>query len=144
MKGIGAFIALLLKISCDAGHVPQGELAFSQKVPSSRYTLEEAFAVLREKYELEQARYKCIVAEERYFFPVDQKTFPWRKLGYWVDPFAGECGKYTDPMKYVDDGVYQRISFESQEDGYRYTYKDPPQMYLLGAGLQLRQRFLGF
>ena len=127
-------------VSC--GEVTTGALSFSQKAPAPRYTPEEAFALLRNQYKLDYSTYICIVVDDRYFFPIDQKGFSWRKLGYWVDPCTGACGEYTDSMIYVEDGVYKGISFERQKDGL--TYRSSPQILRLGAWLQLRQHFLGF
>lgn len=140
MKRILVFIMLLFMVSC--GEVTTGALPFSQKAPAPRYTPEEAFALLRNQYKLDNSRYICIVVDDRYFFPIDQKSFSWRKLGYWVDPCTGACGKYTDSMISVEDGVYKGIFFERQKD--ELTYRSSPQIFRLGTWLQLRQHFLGF
>lgn len=141
-RRIGVFMALLFMVSCSGGNMSTGELPFSQHAPAPRYSPEEAFSLLRDQYKLDRDRYICIVVDDRYFFPLDQKSFSWRKLGYWVDPFTGTCGKYTDSMKYVEDGLYEGMIFERQKDGC--TYKSSPHTLRLGTWLSLRQRFLGF
>ncbi|MGN0820273.1 MAG: hypothetical protein ACI4OX_00620 [Akkermansia sp.] len=142
MRRILVFMVLLFMVSCGQGNISKGELPFSQKAPAPRYSPEEAFALLRDQYKLDNARYVCIVVDDRYFFPIDQKNFSWRKLGYWVDPVTGACGKYTDSMKYVENGVYKGISLERQKDGL--TYRSSPQIFRLGTWPHLQQRFLGF
>lgn len=143
-------IASLLLISCEAGKGAVGELSFSPQAPASspRYTPEDAFRLLHEKYQKGKRETvvgnHCIVFDDKYFFPVAQKTLSWRKEGHWVDPFTGEYGEYhTAPGKapvYVEDGVYQGVLFERQKDG---SYKSSPHTYHLGVWPNLRKRYLG-
>lgn len=138
-----AFIPLLfLASSCDSGRAFGGKAFCSQKAATARYSPEAAFRILQEKYGCDRARYICLFVDDEYFFPIEQKTFSWRKIGYWVNPYTGECGKSTDTMKYLEDGTYQAIAFERQRDGY--TYKSVPATIHLGTWLQMRKRFLGF
>ncbi len=71
-------MALLFMVSCSGGNMSTGELPFSQHAPAPRYTPEEAFSLLRDQYKLDHDRYICIVVDDRYFFPLDQKSFSWR------------------------------------------------------------------
>ena len=73
-RRIGVFMVLFLMVSCSGGNMSTGELPFSQHAPAPRYTPEEAFALLRDQYKLDRDQYICIVVDDRYFFPLDQKS----------------------------------------------------------------------